>query len=202
MAVSARRPREYPRSETRHRILAAARELFAAQGFEATTVKMIAHRCGITDPALYYHFQSKRQIHDALLVQPILEHLPTAGPPALASVVDGIVDLFFAYAAEPDLMRMLLREQMAGGAASLAFREQSLQNYRLHLAVPLGRLYGEDAGPVSDLIFGLLAGALWDGLLTYGPQFEAVAQGPYLRQRVRELVAAALPRPRPLEGTG
>lgn len=47
---------------TAYRILSVASELFAAQGFPATTVKEITSGCGITQAALYLYFPSKEAV--------------------------------------------------------------------------------------------------------------------------------------------
>jgi AcrR family transcriptional regulator len=52
---------------TRERILGVAHELFTEQGYEATSLRQIADRLGFTKAALYYHFQSKEQLLQALL---------------------------------------------------------------------------------------------------------------------------------------
>ena len=57
---------EAPR--TRERILDVALELFSEKGYDATSMREIAERLGITKPALYYHFDSKEDIVRALLV--------------------------------------------------------------------------------------------------------------------------------------
>lgn len=48
--------------ETRQAILDAARSLFAEKGYTGTTMLQIAHRVGITDAAIYRHFQDKREL--------------------------------------------------------------------------------------------------------------------------------------------
>lgn len=58
--------------DTRQRILDVASELFAEQGYDATSLREIADRMGFTKAALYYHFQSKDEILKAL-VQPAFE---------------------------------------------------------------------------------------------------------------------------------
>src|SRR5262249_60980207 len=45
--------------ETRRRVLEAAGPIFAAKGFEATTVREICARAGATVSAVTYHFPSK-----------------------------------------------------------------------------------------------------------------------------------------------
>ncbi|MHB0979676.1 MAG: TetR/AcrR family transcriptional regulator [Thermoleophilia bacterium] len=51
----------------RERILAVARTLFVEKGFSATSVREIADGVGVTVPALYYHYGSKRGMLLALV---------------------------------------------------------------------------------------------------------------------------------------
>jgi AcrR family transcriptional regulator len=57
--------RERQKAETRQAILDAARELFVAEGVEATTMRAIAAKIGYTPTAIYHHFRDK----DALIVE-------------------------------------------------------------------------------------------------------------------------------------
>ena len=50
------------RHGTRSRIQAVALELFAERGYDATSLREIAERLGVTKAALYYHFKSKEDI--------------------------------------------------------------------------------------------------------------------------------------------
>lgn len=61
------RPPKSDGDDTRRRILEAALDLFAQKGYEATTVREIAEAVGFRDSAIYSHFESKRQVYDALL---------------------------------------------------------------------------------------------------------------------------------------
>jgi AcrR family transcriptional regulator len=61
-------------SDTRDRILEAALELFSEHGFEGTTLQQIADRLGFTKAALYYHFRSKDDLLEAL-VMPVMTDL-------------------------------------------------------------------------------------------------------------------------------
>ena len=61
-------------SDTRTRIQAVALELFIEQGYEATSLREIAERLGVTKAALYYHFKTKEDIV-ASLVQDRIEAL-------------------------------------------------------------------------------------------------------------------------------
>jgi AcrR family transcriptional regulator len=60
MGTKERRERE--RHDTRERILAAAREMFATEGYEAVTMRAIANRIEYTPTALYHHFPSKQAL--------------------------------------------------------------------------------------------------------------------------------------------
>ncbi len=60
-----RRTRRGPR--TRKQILDASLRLFSERGFARTTVRDIARAAGITDAAIFYHFQSKRDLLEALV---------------------------------------------------------------------------------------------------------------------------------------
>ena len=53
--------------DTAGRILDAASDLFAAQGYHATTIKEITDRCGITQAALYLYFPSKDRLLSELI---------------------------------------------------------------------------------------------------------------------------------------
>ncbi|MEO7999360.1 MAG: helix-turn-helix domain-containing protein, partial [Gemmatimonadaceae bacterium] len=61
---SARRERQ--KAETRQRILDAARELFVADGVEATTMRAIAARIEYTPTAIYHHFKDKDTLLEEL----------------------------------------------------------------------------------------------------------------------------------------
>lgn len=64
-ASTVRRTRRGP--QTRKQILDASLRLFSERGFARTTVRDIARAASITDAAIYYHFQSKRDLLQALV---------------------------------------------------------------------------------------------------------------------------------------
>jgi AcrR family transcriptional regulator len=177
---------------TRIRILEAARELFARHGFDGTTVRMIAERCDMTDPALYYHFRSKREMHDALLVQPSHPAFANAGM-SRGQVIDEILRRFFEAAENPDLLRMLLRDALGSGKASADFHDASRAWYEADIGNALRRLYGRAGNSIAEAVYLMLSGLMWDALLSYGERFEAVVGEAFLRQRVRAVVDLAIP---------
>lgn len=57
-----------PREEdTRTRLIAAARRLFAEKGYAATSTRMIAREAGVNLGGIQYHFGSKEELHRAVL---------------------------------------------------------------------------------------------------------------------------------------
>ncbi|KXK58616.1 hypothetical protein AWW66_28700, partial [Micromonospora rosaria] len=62
--------------DTRTRILRAARELFAEQGYQRTSLRQIAERLRLTKAAILYHFPTKEHLV-VDLVEPLLVDLET-----------------------------------------------------------------------------------------------------------------------------
>jgi AcrR family transcriptional regulator len=54
-------------ADTKENILQAALRLFAQDGYEAVSVSTIAGELGVTKPALYKHYKSKRDIFDRIV---------------------------------------------------------------------------------------------------------------------------------------
>ena len=62
---------DHSAGKTRQRILVIAGELFVRQGYAGTSIADIAGQLGTSKAALYYHFKSKEEILEALLVEPL-----------------------------------------------------------------------------------------------------------------------------------
>lgn len=56
-----------PRHARRQQLLAAAQEVFVAQGYHAAAMDDIADRAGVSKPVLYQHFPGKLELYLALL---------------------------------------------------------------------------------------------------------------------------------------
>ncbi|MFC5608889.1 TetR/AcrR family transcriptional regulator [Variovorax soli] len=59
----------------RERILQAAADLFAAQGYANTTMAQIVRALGVTKPFVYYYFRDKQEIFETLSWKPTVECL-------------------------------------------------------------------------------------------------------------------------------
>src|SRR5256885_14715819 len=56
-----------PRNARRAQLLAAAQDVFAANGYHAAAMDEIAERAGVSKPVLYQHFPGKLELYMALL---------------------------------------------------------------------------------------------------------------------------------------
>src|SRR5881275_992363 len=76
-----------PRSARRKQLLAAAQEVFVANGYHAAAMDDIAERAGVSKPVLYQHFPGKLDLYLALLDQSC-DTIIEASKQALASTDD------------------------------------------------------------------------------------------------------------------
>ncbi len=136
---------------TRSLIITAARDLFAERGFKGTTVREIARRCRITDPALYYHFRSKQA-----LMQAVLEEAPpvvtaTNLPPAAGrEEVAAYFNRTFRYWSDNRATgRALLLQALNGDAAATARMNEIRQGLDASASNQLQGVYGANSGGVG-----------------------------------------------------
>ena len=110
-----------PTSETRNRILDAAGQLFAEQGFGGAKVDEIARRAGVNKAMLYYHVGDKA----ALFAEVVNTHVGRIRTLVAATLAEsdeprsrlGAIPRAFARAVRehPYLPQLMLREITAGG---------------------------------------------------------------------------------------
>jgi AcrR family transcriptional regulator len=102
--------------DVREEILAAATRQFASNGFDATSLQVIADEVGIRKPSLLYHFPSKDAlrvaVHQKMLdhwneALPRLLHAATSGESQFDAVVSELVGFFTK---DPDRARLIVRE--------------------------------------------------------------------------------------------
>lgn len=110
------------RPDSRARILAAAREAFAAGGFAGAGVDRIARRARVNKALIYYYFRDKQTLYTTVLGE-MFDALGARMREAAAAgadpfhTVDQFVAALIAFVDErPYLPRIMLRELAAGGA--------------------------------------------------------------------------------------
>lgn len=179
--------------DTRERILDSALRLFALHGYAGTSVRMIARDIGLTDPAVHYHFPTKRGLYESLLIVPDYEPLPLdTSPPTRETIVQQVLHLFRWWVVRPDFGRMLLRELLGNEPASVAFTESHDLGWQRLVVAPLRDLLGKEGEDRGAMLFELLSGVYWDAILSFGEQVVEVVEQEYFRLRVRAMVELAL----------
>jgi AcrR family transcriptional regulator len=140
-----------PAGSTRQRILDVALELFAAQGFAATTTRELAERLHFTKAALYYHFPTKDALLQAL-VEPVMNQLAAlvegpddgfAGDRATAARRRLLADYLDVISEHRQLLGVLVQDPSATGRPAMeagrAFYERLTDRLGGPGAVPLPR---------------------------------------------------------------
>lgn len=130
---------------TRQLILDASLNLFSRRGFARTTVRDIARKAGITDAAIYYHFESKRELLEALVEErgflTRLENLERvdAGLPLREFVLwmsAGAVNLMDE---NRDFLRLIIMEGLGGDQAALEQYTRLVDLWERALIIAFGR---------------------------------------------------------------
>src|SRR5262245_55401325 len=89
--------------ERRDEILAAAKELFIAEGYETVTTRKLAERAALSQTSLYVYFKSKEDILDAL------------SRATFAQLAQGIRRVDAETTGFPELLRRLMKAYVAFG---------------------------------------------------------------------------------------
>ena len=80
----------------RERILQAAIQVFSEEGFDHTSIRTIAARAEVTNPSIYYHFESKEGLFLAVLNEALKKHgemvfEATTSTPSVRDILVGFV---------------------------------------------------------------------------------------------------------------
>ncbi len=126
---------------TRERILDAALQCFAEQGYSRTSLRQLAAHVGIRAPSLYNHFANKREIMQALLersgpgrMAQIIEQLPADLPPT--ALLETVLEGLFALWRDPEdnrSMRLVCAEALHDPELGALLETQVFQHEREQL---------------------------------------------------------------------
>jgi AcrR family transcriptional regulator len=190
--------------QTRSRIVSAARELLADEsGPLCFTIDEVARRAGVARMTVYYQFQSKRGLLEALFDhlanRGLMPHLrPIFHEPAPARALDTLVAAFTAFWHSDRIVLRRARALAALDAEVAASVRARDERRREHLRRILGRVYEQKgavpATPLSsavDVLHMLTSFETFDALLTGERSPDDVIR------IVRDLAAAVLGRPAP-----
>lgn len=108
--------------ETRQRILEAAEAAFAAKGFDGANMREIALAAGVNKFMLYYHFENKESLFEAVLTanfNPIFQQITDIlnRPTTLEETVRDVYDMYTElFARKGDRLRPFMARELAAGA--------------------------------------------------------------------------------------
>lgn len=138
------RPPKEDTADIRKQIMESAIDLFASQGYAATSIRAIANRVGVNPAMIHYYFGRKEKLLHAALEQS-LEPLAAAiaamqdrHEAPLQNVVALILD---AFRKRPSLPVLMTREVMLPGGA---VQEHFIKNFAPRLGGALPRLLREE----------------------------------------------------------
>jgi AcrR family transcriptional regulator len=159
-------PTQQQRSEaTTTSLLEAARDLFAEDGYAATSLDAVVAKAGVTKGALYHHFNGKRELFAAVFAaeqRRLLERV--------ASAAAGEQDSWLAFEAgavafiegcqEPGVQRIfLLDAPVALGwetIRSLESHSMELMVTGIESAIEAGRIAPRELHQLAHLLFGAI----------------------------------------------
>jgi TetR/AcrR family transcriptional regulator, regulator of cefoperazone and chloramphenicol sensitivity len=173
---------ETSEESTRQKILSAAGEVFAEEGFEGATIRAITERAGVNVAAVNYHFRDKAELYtkvvlEACAVQAALRDAmaDAAGSPEdrLRSIVHHFVR-YLLDPARPDWMRRLKAREMADPTAALdELVEKNLRPLRDEFLRPTLRDLTD--GRFSQREIGLIASSVMSQCL-YFLQYQPIIE--------------------------
>jgi AcrR family transcriptional regulator len=115
--------------------------LFSRRGYPKTTVREIAREAGITDAAIYYHFRTKEDVLHALVNIELASQIGDDDMRQLASlhqVIRSITEsAVHVIDLNRDLLRLILREALAGDPAAICRYHQLVDGWESQIAARL-----------------------------------------------------------------
>jgi AcrR family transcriptional regulator len=137
-----------PAQERRAAILDAAIRLFAEKGFRGTTTRELAAAVGVTEPVLYQHFPSKRDLYNAI-IEFKMEQQDARDPALLADFETSTEDehllrrladaILLSFEQDAEFVRLLLYSALEGHELADLVHERRVERHLNVLARYLGR---------------------------------------------------------------
>jgi AcrR family transcriptional regulator len=189
MGITERRERE--RVEVRRKILDAARDLFATEGYDKVTMRRIADAIEYSPTTIYNHFEDKDDLVDCLCQEDFGQLLAHLGRrPLPADPVESIRQLGLAYAgfgkSNPNHYRFMFMTQKQHDHDLSQPGQQAflLLHSAVRRAVEQGRFRKGDIDTMAQVLWANIHGAV-ALLITYDPkQFPHGPAAPDLVEKV------------------
>lgn len=165
------------KDKTRALLLEVATQMLGTRGFGATTVDEIAEKAGVAKGTVYYHFHSKAELVDALIVEglsPLAEQMreSAAGASSTDEALQALVRTELAFIRDNRqfaklLVRELWQEDRAWRETLMVIRERIVTVIReqVERGIERGDLRDDlDANFAASSLFALTAVAALDWL--------------------------------------
>lgn len=157
--------------ERRASIVDAAYRLFSEKGFRGVTTRELAAAIGVTEPVLYEHFRTKRDLYSAILEAKATEGIEAAKRIAsqfsaadddyafFSALAQGILDW---YVNDPSIIRLLLYSNLEGHDLKDLFHERTKECFvvvaqYLQRRIAEGRVRKVDPEVAARAFFGMVA---------------------------------------------
>jgi AcrR family transcriptional regulator len=143
----------------------AARELFAHDGYAATSLAAVASRANVTKGAVYHHFEGKQQLFEAVFTREV-ERMATPLVAAYARKKDpwdafnAGCRAFLDECLDPDVQRIVLLDALSAiGWEQVRHLETPLlemMELGISRAAEAGRIAARPSAPLAHFLYGAL----------------------------------------------
>ena len=143
----------------------AARELFANDGYAATSLAAVAARANVTKGAVYHHFEGKQQLFEAVFTREV-ERMATPLVAAYARKTDpwdafkAGCRAFLDECLDPDVQRIVLLDALSAiGWEQVRHLETPLlemMELGISRAIEAGRIAPRPPDPLASFLYGAL----------------------------------------------
>lgn len=186
--------------EKRERLLAAARELFLSQGFEATSTQQIARQAGVSEGILFHHFGSKAELFHCIARAFAQDSIGAVMQPRDGTLSEEtVVRSAFDFAdANPGMFQLLTQVSDRNSPAETAERSAILIDairQGLELGMAAGQVRQGDAEIMAQLQFAIVDAA-YRGWARTG---DSARREDFIREAVLSLQAITRPLPETCE---
>ncbi|NOY75740.1 MAG: TetR/AcrR family transcriptional regulator [Kiritimatiellaeota bacterium] len=157
-------------TERQSEIVETALGLIADHGIQKLTIKNIAEGIGVTEPAIYRHFEGKSSILSSILdsfeeiSECVLDSEDVLKTSALDAVGNFLFDRYERFSNDPKLAKVMFSEELFIGDAELSARMLKIMHShkeRMHKVIERGQENGDIRGDVDSLsIFRTIFGAM------------------------------------------
>lgn len=161
----ARRTQAERTEATTSALVDAARELFARDGYAATSLDAVAAKARVTKGAVYHHFQGKQQLFEAVFVREVGRLSDTmtavyAGKRDPWDAFEACCRAFLDECLEPGLQRIMLLDAVAAtgweGVRRMEAPMLEMMEIAIARAAEAGRIEQRPPGPLAVFLYGAL----------------------------------------------